>query len=332
MATNALTAGLVLSLLAVHSRSQLWIIYLVAFGYGAASGVLGSGFAGLQKDLLPDADLATANAALTSIAYGLRIVSPLVGAGLYVSVGGGAVAVLDAITFAAAIIALASIRLTESEPEPTAPGSSRHQVAAGFRHLRTVPLLAQITRVTACAFSVIGLNETIIFAVAGQGLHRPPSFVGVMSAVQGAGSVAGGLLMSPLLRRFGTARMIGLALAGFAVGSLTYLTGSLAAILAGTVADGAGLVWLVAVSGTAIQRFTPPRLQGRASAAWFMAVVGPQTVSIAAGAALISYLSYQTLVLAVVIAVGACAVFILVRPAPEPAITPDPEPASAPAG
>src|ERR1700729_2513403 len=33
---NALTAALVLSLLAVHSRSQLWIIYLVAFGYGVA--------------------------------------------------------------------------------------------------------------------------------------------------------------------------------------------------------------------------------------------------------------------------------------------------------
>ena len=44
---------LVLSLFAVHSRSQLWVIYLVAFGYGVAFSVLGSGFAGLQKDLLP---------------------------------------------------------------------------------------------------------------------------------------------------------------------------------------------------------------------------------------------------------------------------------------
>ena len=32
--TNAATGLLVLSLLAVHSRAQLWIIYLVAFGYG----------------------------------------------------------------------------------------------------------------------------------------------------------------------------------------------------------------------------------------------------------------------------------------------------------
>jgi MFS family permease len=87
---NALTAALVLSLLAVHSRSQLWIIYLVAFGYGVSFGVLGSGFAGLQKDLLPGPDLAAANAALTSIGYGLRIVAPLAGAGLFTAFGGGA--------------------------------------------------------------------------------------------------------------------------------------------------------------------------------------------------------------------------------------------------
>jgi MFS family permease len=48
---NALTAVMVLSLLAVRSQAQLWIIYLVAFGYGAAFTVLSSAGAGLQKDL-----------------------------------------------------------------------------------------------------------------------------------------------------------------------------------------------------------------------------------------------------------------------------------------
>ena len=225
---------------------------------------------------------------------------------------------LDAATFAAAIAALATIHLTESAPEPAAPGSARREFAAGFGHLRSVPLLAQITLVTACAFSIIGLNETIVFAVIGQGLHRPPSFVGVLSSVQGAGSVAGGLAMPALLGRLGTARMIGLALAGFALGSLAYLSDWTALVLAGAVADGAGLVWLVAVTGTAIQHYTPPRLQGRATAAWTMTVLTPQTVSIAAGAGLISYLSYRILLLAVIAVLGACAACVLARPAPEP--------------
>jgi MFS family permease len=318
--SNALTAGLVLTLLAVHSVAQLWLIYLVAFGYGVAFTVLGSASAGLQKDLLPGKDLAAASAALSSIGYGVRIVAPLAGAGLFVVFGGGMVAILDAVTFAAAIAALLSIKLTESSPEPAGPGSFRREMTAGFRHLRSVPLLRQITLVSACAFGIIGLEETIIFAVIGQGLHRHASFLGVFSSAQGAGAIAGGIIMSPLLRRIGSARMTGLALGGFALGSATYLTGSVAVVLTGAFIDGAGIVWLVAVAGAAIQRYSPPRLQGRASAAWTMVVVTPQTVSIAAGAALISYVSYRFLLLAVIAVITACAVYLLGWPAPEPAV------------
>ena len=47
-------------------------------------------------------------------------------------------------------------------------------------------------------------------------------------------------------------------------------------------------------------------------------------MSIAAGTALISHLSYRVLLLAMVGVVGACAVVILTRPAPEPVAAPDP--------
>lgn len=324
--TNTLTAALVLTLLAVRSPTQLWIIYLVAFGYGAAFAVLGSASAGLRKDLLPENDLAAANAAIGSIAYGLRIVSPLAGAGLFVLFGGGAVALLDVATFAVANAALLSVRITESAPEPVRAGSFRHEIAGGFRHLRAVPLLAQITFVTAAAFSIIGLGEPIIYAVVGEGLHRPPAFVGVLGTAQGLGAIAGGILMTSLLRRAGSARMIGLALAAFAAGYAAYLSDSVALVMTGTVIDGAGLVWLVAVSGTAIQRGTPPRLQGRASAAWTMVVITPQTLSIAVGTALISYVSYRVLLLVIIATLGACAIFLLARPAPEPTTRPTTRP------
>jgi len=211
-------------------------------------------------------------------------------------------------------------------------GSSYEEVAAGFRHLRRVPLLAQITGVTACAFSIIGLGETVIFAVIGEGLHRPPSFFGIYSGVQGAGSVVAGITLPALLRRVGTARMIGLSLAWFALGAAAYLSDSTALVLAGGFADGAGVVWMVAATGSAIQRYTPPRLQGRAQAAWTMVVITPQALSIAAGAALISYLSYRIMLLSIIAVLGACAAVILIRPAPYPltdAVAPDPQPAMA---
>ena len=134
--TNAATGLMVLSLLAVHSQAQLWIIYVVAFCYGASSSILSSAGAGLRKDMLAGDDLAAANASLQTVSQGLRIVAPLVGAGLYVAVGGAAVAIMDAVTFAAAIVALASISVRESAAETGSRGSFRRDFTGGFRHIR----------------------------------------------------------------------------------------------------------------------------------------------------------------------------------------------------
>ncbi len=317
--TNAATGMMVLSLLAVHSQAQLWIIYVVAFCYGASSSILSSAGAGLRKDMLAGDDLAAANASLQTVSQGLRIVAPLVGAGLYVAVGGAAVAIMDAVTFAAAIVALASISVRESAAETGSRGSFRRDFTGGFRHIRSIPLLWQITIVTACAFSVIGLNETIVFAVIGQGLHRPPSFYGILNSVQGAGSIAGGIAVAWLMRRIGAARVIGLGLASFALAAVAYRTHSLALCLAGAVGDGIGLIWLIVGFTTAVQVHTPPRLQGRVNAAWTMLIITPQTISIAAGAALISFVSYQLRLLIITVVIGACALLLLIRPAPEPA-------------
>ncbi|MHA6765252.1 MFS transporter [Streptacidiphilus sp. PAMC 29251] len=217
--TNALAATMVLGLLAVHDRRQLWLLYAVAFGYGLASSVLSSAGAGLRKSLLGDEQAAAANALLQSVTQALRIIAPLVGTGLFVAFGGGAVAVLDAATFVAAILALLSIRVEEQRPERRPRGSFGADLTAGFRHIRSVPLLFQITVVTACAFGVIGLNETAAFAVVDQGLHRAPSFLGVLNSVQGAASAVGGLATAALMRRLGTARLAGLALAAFGAGA-----------------------------------------------------------------------------------------------------------------
>jgi hypothetical protein len=49
-----------------------------------------------------------------------------------------------------------------------------------------------------------------------------------------------------------------------------------------------------------------------------MVVITPQTLSIAVGAALISYVSYRVLLLAVIATIGGCALYLLARPVPEP--------------
>ncbi|HEX5190669.1 MAG TPA: MFS transporter [Streptosporangiaceae bacterium] len=323
IAANAATAVIVLSLLAVHSRDQLWIIYLVAFCYGISFSVIGSAAAGLFKDMLQGEHLAAANATLQSVGQGMRIVAPLAGAGLFIAFGGWAVAVLDVATFAVAIVALASVKVAESASGRPRDAQEkppfRREIAAGFRHLRSVPVLLQIAAVTGAAFSIIGLNETIIFAVIGEGLHRPPSFLGVYGAVQGAGAIAGGIPLAIVMRRLGSARVVGVSLAAFSLASAAWMTSSLGLVMAAALCDGIGLVWLVAAATTAAQRYTPPSLQGRVSAALMMLIITPQTVSIAVGAVLISLVSYRLMLAVVAVTIGACALVLLIRPAADPA-------------
>jgi MFS family permease len=322
IAVNAIAALIVLSLIFVRSRDQLWLIYLVAFCYGTSFDLLSAAGAGLRKDMLRGADLASANAALQLSSQGLRILSPLVGSGLFVAFGGPSVAIFDAVTFLAAIVATASLRVPESEPDKTR-GSFWRDTTAGFRHIRAVPLLAQLSLVSAIAFSVIGMTETVIYAVVGEGLHRPASFMGVVLSVQGGGSIAAGLTAAYLMRRAGAARTVGFALGCFAFAALLYQSGSLPLVLAGAVADGLGVVWLSVGLFTAMQKHTPPRLQGRVNAAATTLLITPQTVSIAAGAALISVVSYRLLLVVMMAVIGACAAWLLARPAAAPIELPD---------
>jgi hypothetical protein len=127
--------------------------------------------------------------------------------------------VLDTATFAAAVAALASIRVQESPPDPGPRQPFRRELTAGFHHLHDTPMLGRIALVVAVAFSVLGFLESTDFAVIDHGLHRPASFFGVLNSVQGAGSVLGGLTAALVLRRLGEARTVGLALALDAAGA-----------------------------------------------------------------------------------------------------------------
>jgi MFS family permease len=314
---NAVTALVVLSLLAVRSRDELWLIYVVAFCYGTSFNLLSAAGAGLRKDMLRGGDLASAKALMQMSSQGLRVLSPLVGAALFVTFGGPSVAIFDAVTFLAAIAAVASVNVAESELDQ-AVGSFWRDTTAGFRHIRAVPLLAQLSLVSAIAFSVIGISETVIYAVVGEGLRRPASFMGVVSSVEGAGAIAAGLTAAYLMRRTGAARTVGFSLACFAIGAVVYQTGSLPLVLAGAVLDGLGVVWLSVGMFTAMQEHTPPGLQGRVTAAATAMLVTPQTVSIALGAALIGLVSYRLLLLVMAAVIGTCAAWLLARPSSAP--------------
>ena len=313
VAVYSVEAVVVLGLLFVHDRSDVWILYAMAVFTGVAGTLAASARSALMTVTIPRELLGDGNAIFQSVREGLRLIAPLAGAGIYAAAGGGVVAIVDSVSFVGVVAALLSMRTPEPRFERV-EHSFLSEAMAGARHIvHTIPL-RQIIFSTGAALFVVGFSETIIFAVIDQGLHRPPSFLGVLSSLQGVGAIAGGLTAVRGLRRLGDVRLAGIGMAGFAAGDLTFMSSSLPLIAVGTIVAGFGVSWLIVGLMTALQVRTPLRLQGRVSSAADVLISTPQTISIAVGAALIAVVDYRVLVVVEAVAVALCGLYLLTRP------------------
>jgi MFS family permease len=309
---NLATAALVCLLMLVTGRGQVWLIYLVMAGYGAASTLIASAQTALLPALVPDGLLGDANSALQIASQGLRVVTPLLGAGLLVAAGARPVILLDVATFVVAAGTVLALRLRESRPEldgrqRPAP-RRRAELSAGMRHILTTPALRQPVIAFVTGATVFGFFETVQFAVVAQGLHRSPGFLGVLVSLQGAGALAAGVLAAPAMRRTGERALIAGGLAACAAASLLFMTAVLPLVLAASAALGLCIVWINVGAVTLIQRRTPAALIGRVDAVANLAVTVPQAASIGLGAALIAAVSYRVLLCAMAAVIGLSAV------------------------
>jgi MFS family permease len=316
--SNVFGIALVLSLLGVSGRGDLWRLYVVAVGYALLSALPAR--TGLVKDLLPSEDAASAQSLLSSIDQGVRIMSPIVGTGIYVTAGGGTLAIVDAATFAVAIVALLSIRVTESPVEEITEPFKR-RVMAGFRHVWSTPLLRQLTIAMTAFLAVAGLLETGLFAAIQYGIHRPPAFYGVLLSVQGAGTIVGAVLAPNAVRALGEARTAGAGAIGVALGlTVCIAMPSVPSFVVGLIVIGASLGFIFVAYGTAQQLYTPGRLAGRVGAAMGTLMSFAQTVSIAVGAVIVGFVDWR-LMFGLTAATGvACGLVVVMRPASTPAV------------
>ena len=318
IAVYSVEALVVLSLLFVHDRGDVWLLYAMAVFIGTFGTLAASARSALMTVTIPRELLGEGNAIFQSAREGLRLIAPLAGAGIYAAAGGGVVAIVDSLSFVFVVAALLLMRTPEPRFERV-EHNFMSEALAGAKHIVHTVALRQIVFSTGAALLVVGFSETIIFAVIDQGLHRPPSFLGVLSSLQGIGAIAGGVTAARGLRSLGDVRVAGLGMAGFAVGELAFVSSSLPVVAVGVVVAGFGVSWFIVGLMTALQVRTPLRLQGRVSSAADVFISTPQTASIAVGAALIAVVDYRVLVVVESVAVTLCAAYLLTRRAVVPA-------------
>jgi MFS family permease len=336
---NLLAAAVVLLILLVHGRDMMWLVYLVMFGYGVIGAATGPAQTALLPQIVSEDLLAEANGLQQTLTQGLRLVTPLVGAGLFAWVGGGVVATIDAATFGVAVLSLLALRVNEPAPglAPVDTGTSPDidagtgdidagtgddvtagvgggQLSAGFRFLAGEPVLRSITVALALVLLAMGFTESAGFSVVTVGLHHSASFVGVLMTVQGIGAVAGGLLAAPLLGRMTEPMLTGLGLCTAAAAVLLLTLPNLATALVAMVLAGLVGPWVSVAAITALQRRTPPAVLGRVAGAFQLALTIPQLTSIGLGAALIAVVNYRVLLVAIAVVAAIAVVYLFATP------------------
>jgi len=185
--------------LLVRGPQDVALLYLVLVGVGLGSGLHHAAGGALLTRLVPRERLGQTNALLRTVQEVGLLVAPAVGTALYVTLGARSVAILDAATFLLCAGLVAAVRVREPKAEPRAR-SWGAELVAGVVHIARTPRIREVVLAMGGATLAFGFFESVIFAVADEGLHRPASFVGIATIAKGVGSVLGGLTAIRILR------------------------------------------------------------------------------------------------------------------------------------
>lgn len=318
--SNLAGIALIAPLLVVDAKSALWAVLAIMFGYGVINRIVNSAQSALLTTIVPDDLLAGANGILRSLQESMRIIVPLLGAGLYTWLGIEAVVILDMATFLVAPLLFLLMKVNEPKPVPPEKGEKVTTAAlAGFKYLFAHRILLAVMGGATIAALVFGFTEAGMFAVATEGLGQPSAFVGVMGMVQGAGSIVIGFLIGMFAKRLGEVWMVTIGLAGFGAAIFATITPLIPVVLAASFMAGLTLPMASVGAVTVLQRYTPSNLQGRVYSAADIAYTGALTASTGLGSLLIQLVHYKAMyAVALGVSVLGALIALLGRNAPIP--------------
>lgn len=296
-----------MALMAFQDTLQLWHIYAAALLYGVVDSFFQPAFTALVPDLVPPADLPSANSLSSmSLQFG-RIVGPAL-AGVILALGDFALGfTLNALSFFVAAVCLIPLRgvkstLTQVDGEQASSASIFQDIREGIRFVVTIPFLW----ISFLVFPVVTValsgpyGVSLPFLVEDK-LAGDVNLLGLLYALFAAGFVLGGLWLGrqAIIRRRGILMYTSGVVAGLGMlllGLPLPLVGlAFGALLTGVGLEIAGLVWM-----NILQEVVPGDKLGRvasidmisslallpvgfAAAGWLTDTLGPEPVFILGG-------------------------------------------------
>ena len=272
--------GLVGATLQLTGGLELRILLLLAFLFGAVAAAHTPIRLALLPRLVERAALPSAIGYSAMVFNSSRILGPAVGAWLLTVISVPLVYAAAGLTLGAAALMLLRVRgVAESKPSAER-GSFIQQLRAGLRYALTHGSIRLVFLLTLASGLLGRTLIELLPALSGKLLGGDASTLATLSAVAGAGSILGGLLVSRQSGRL--ARLAHLVLGALAVAALLLLSATYWYSLQVLAAAVFGVAMCTTIIGTGCQALTQlmvdERFRGRVMSLWTVIAMGAPAV------------------------------------------------------
>ncbi|MFE4516830.1 MFS transporter [Kitasatospora sp. NPDC056783] len=210
VAADLLRFALLASIPLAHALGVLTLaqLYAVAVLAGTATVFFDVAHLSYLPFLVGRDRLTEGNAVLQTANRGAEFSGPAVCGWLVQAAGPVGALLVDAVSFLVSAASIGAIRRSEPQPETTAHGSLRRQIAVGLRYVLSHPMLRMLVSsgVLLCLATTALLAVQPILLVRDLGMS--PGLYGLLLVGDGIGGFLGSMAARPVIRRLGTARTI----------------------------------------------------------------------------------------------------------------------------
>jgi len=254
------------------SGVTLWMVVVFALCLGLTQAVDNPARQSFVQEMVGPDTLPNAVTLNSVTMNAARVVGPAIAGATITLVGTGTCFLLNALSFAAVLVALARLDRSALRPRPPVPRAPG-QIREGFHYaVRTPGIRIPLTMMVLTGTLAYEFQVTLPL-VARETFHGTAATYSLLTGAMGAGAVVGGLLVAR--RRLTGVRTL-VVIAGV-FGALLLASAaapSLAVAVAALVVTGAASVAFIATGNATVQLSADPRMRGRVMALWSMAFLG----------------------------------------------------------
>lgn len=263
--------------LAMAMSGTYWSLVAWSALQGFAKSFAQPAFGALAPRLVPDDQLARANALLSTAMQVSIAIGPLLGATAIEASGARGAFMIDAATYLVGVAVVFPLRLRPIER--TASGTPLKEAIEGWRVVRARPKVMQLFAIATGVYVLWGSGVTLEPLYVRDVLDRTPATFALLQTAFGTAMVLLGLAVARMGERSTNHRVLAFGALGSGVFSVLYLSTSWVGVaFVGIALWGAATPFFTTPMRTVLQRSTPPETHGRVFALdetlrnWAMAI------------------------------------------------------------